>query len=301
MANQFTSAQSNGGVTTRAKVPNVFPWPLGNMIVPAKGCGLGDPTTANVRNQAMPWRDQVGYWIFRRDGATGALSMPAGTQVLYFASGDGEEPPGNESLTGWGQNISDTNLFAKGAPVTRDSLFACVAMGVTIGRPFSIPGSPGSYTSRDYPAWVDDGGYADRARELIAENVGLAVTYRDSACNFDLGAIANYVPAGGLTGGSVVRPNNGYGIMSMLPILRGPVYMGAVDEANQATFTASFSAAKNVTIASNPAAATVTDLAVPVRLTAYGDFGPWCGPCAPTEEELEQLVEAMVAKRLAGR
>ena len=73
--------------------------------------------------------------------------------------------------------------------------------------------------------------------------------------------------------------------MGMIPILRGPIYLGSQVTSNQATFFLT-SPKEDITVESDPNQPTVSAVAVPIILTAYGDFGNWCGPCAPDTDQI---------------
>lgn len=280
-----------------AKIPPIYPWPMGNLLVPRSGYGLGNPTTTLERNQAMPWRDQVGLWQFTN--AAGVLTLAAGSNVGYFLNGYQEAIPGTTS-TGLTASMADTNLYGGGATVPRDYLFAAVAFGVTVGRPFVITGGKRHYPELLYPESPTAGqSYAAILRELMFESLSLRVEYKDSTSSFDLGNISHYPPADGVYGNGSPRLNGGFGVMSMIPILRGPVYLGAQDEVNQPTIIMK-SVAQDLVVDAQTVVATA-DVWVPVRLTAYGDSGPWCGPCAPTQEDIDAIVNARVNAALAAR
>lgn len=285
------------GAPAQAKVPPMFPWPLGSLIVPPKGYGLGNPITTLDRDQAMPFRDQVGLFVF--DNAAGVLTLAANSFVDYFAAGESEDVPASNGFAGITASFADTNLFPGGAPVPRDSLFAAVSIGVTIGRPFILAAVG---VGREYPEWLSESktagqSYAEMAREILFDSLALEVRYQDATQNFPLGALSHYPDAAGTYGPNVTRINGGFGVMSMLPILRGPVYLGASDEVNQATLRVT--SIKQDLILSAQTVVATKDVFVPVRLTAYGDSGPWCGPCAPSAEDIDALVAARVDAALA--
>jgi len=304
MANRIETAMAMlKGSGATSKLPAMFPWPVDSFQIPEKGYGLGNPLSTMAKNLAQPFREQIGYFIFRRDAITGDLVLPGSSSAAYFQTGEGEPPPASFALASFRQNLATTNLFSKGAPTSRDNLFAMLALGVQIGRPFGIKRdeSGGYEPKRLFCPWTDS--YGQRARDLLWTSLGSQVVYRDAACSFEMGNISNYVPAGGQTGGETVRANGGFGVLSMLPINRGPVYLGANDEQNQATILFT-SVEEDIVLCNDSLAKTVDDLAVPVHAIAYGDFGPWCGPCAPSAEDIDAIVRkrvdaAMMAAGLA--
>jgi len=287
--------KSNGAT---CRIPAMFPWPLDSMKIPDKGYGLGNPLSTSPKNVAQPWREQVGYWVFVRDIATGDLVLPGGSTIGYFQTGEQEAPPASKALPNFVQNLATTNLFKKGAPVTRDNLFAMIAMGIAIGRPFGVSQAEDGTLGKQrlYCPWADS--YGARARDAMWISHGYSVQFRDAACNFELGNAANYPPAGGQTGAETVRAGGGFGVMGMLPIARGPVYLGAVDESNQAIIVAT-STEEDIVLCNDALAKTEGALVVPTMVTAYGDFGPWCGPCAPSNDDIEALVEKRMGARIA--
>ena len=289
-ANQTLDAINSG---QKCRLPAMFPWPCDSLAIPQKGYGLGNPMQTSAKNLAQPWREQIGYWVFERDAASGDLVLPGGSEIPYFTSGEGEPPPASKALPSFRQNLAGTNLFNKGGPVTRDYLFAAIAFGVSIGRPFALRTTEGGVITpeRHYAPWTDQ--YGQRARDLLWSNSGFNVTFQDQACSFELGSIESYPPHAGQYGGDTVRAGGGFGVIGMLPVCRGPVYLGAVDESNKATIVAKASE-EDMILDQDALAPTVDTLVVPMRLWAYGDFGPWCGPCAPTSDD----IEAMVAKRV---
>ena len=264
--------QTKAGLSSQqARIPAMFPWPCDGLYIPEKGYGLGNPLSTSPKNVAQPWREQIGYWVFNRDALTGSLTLKAASSVAYFTSGEDEPPPATQALP-WVQNVAGTNLFQKGAPVTRDNLFAAIAFGVSVGRPFALVKDEAGaiQQKRSYAPWVDS--YGQRARDLVWSNIGFSVTFRDAACNFELGGIEAYPPHAGQYGGDTVRAGGGFGVMGMLPVCRGPVYLGAVDEVNQATLLAT-SSDEDLILDQDGMIATVGDLVVPIRIYAYGDFG----------------------------
>lgn len=287
----------NGSTTAQRKayLPPIFPWDMGtDLIVPVNGCGLGNPMMTNAKNMAEPFREQVGLVVFTRDAVTGNLVLPGSSVVNFFTTGEGEPVASNVPLPLFLQNVAVTNLFRGGTPVTRDNLFAMVAMGVGVGRPFALhatePGG-GFAAERHFSPWTDS--YGQRIRDAFWTLFGFSVSFRDAACNFELGTPSNYVPAGGQYGADTVRAGGGFGVLGMLPILRGPVYLGAQDEQNQATITMT-SVEEDVILDQDDEIPTVDALAVPVLVTGYGDYGAWCGPCGPNMDD----IDAAVLKRM---
>ena len=297
---QVTNANgvdNKGGAKVR--LPAIFPWPLGKLVVPTKGCGLGDPMNTSLKNMAQPWREQIGMWVFKNDGA-GNLILPSGAALGYFQNGTGGDVPATENL-GWTANIADTNLLQDSIVVPQNFLFAGVAVGFSIGRPFGLePASGGTYPKKKhYAAWTDS--YGARARDLLWSNLGFSVNYKDTACSFELGTPELYPPHAGQYGGDTVRAGGGFGLLGMLPVDRGPIYIGSKEDSTSATI-AGFGPNESLNLDADPDVPVTTgySLAVPVRVIVYGDYGPWCGPCAPTDEEIEDKVNARVQAILPG-
>jgi hypothetical protein len=289
MVDTKSASLSNG---QRAKLPAIFPWPIDSLVIPEKGCGLGNPLTTNAKNMAEPFREQVGYWIFKRDVVSGALVLPGKATIGYFRTGEDEIAPASSAVP-WLQNLATCNLFQNGTPVTRDNLFAMLAMGIGIGRPFALVKDEAGViqNKRSYAPWVDS--YGERARDLLWSTVGMAANFRDAACSFEFGNISNYPPVAGQVGGPTVRAGAGFGVMSMLPIPRGPVYLGAQDQQNQVAIVAT-TTPEDLVLDQDAMIPTVSDIAVPMHVLAYGDFGPWCGVCAPSSEDIDALVSKRV-------
>jgi hypothetical protein len=301
MAGQLSSANGNVDMKGGAKVrlPAIFPWPLGKLVVPQKGCGLGDPMSTSLKNMSQPWREQIGVFVFENDGSEN-LILSAGSTVNYFANGSGGAVPSNVNL-GWVANIGDTNLLQDSIVVPQNFLFAGVAIGFSIGRPFGLePASGGVYPKKKhYAAWSDS--YGARARDLLWSNLGFSVAYKDTACNFELGAPELYPPHAGQYGGDTVRAGGGFGLLGMLPVDRGPIYIGSKEDSTSATITGT-STLEDLRLDLDADAPVPTDysLGVPVRTIVYGDYGPWCGPCAPTDEEINDKVQAGIQAMLPG-
>lgn len=284
----------------KCELPAIFPWPC-QTLIPKKGYGLGNPLSGMLsKNAAEPWVEQYAYVVFTNDGAGGvggSFDLAGGMVIDMFTTGDTEAPPSNVPLP-FIQNRATTNLFKKGAPVPRENLFAAIAMGVAIGRPFGLACEADVILpERLYCPWVDS--YGQRARDLLFDVLGLGVAYKDGSCNVELGNISNYTPMSAPYGGDVVRLNGGMGVLSMTPICRGPVYLGATDDVSQATVQLTgIKEAITLCVDSDLEPGTCK-LVVPIHVWAYGSYGPWCGECSQTPEEIDAQVDKRVQAKTA--
>lgn len=288
-----------GGLTSKTcNLPRMYPWPCDSLDVPKKGYGLGNPLDTNLKTMAEPWREQLGFFVFTRDAVTGDLVLAGDSNVAFMTTGEDEPPPSNIPLP-FVNTLAWTNNYAKGAPTPRDMLFAAIALAVEIGRPIGLRKNElGAYTNvLRFDPWLDQ--YGQRMRDLLYFHLGMQVIYRDQSCNFELGGVRNYPPLAGIRGGDYTTTGSGFGVAAKIPVCRGPIYFGAQDESNQARILMT-SPAEDIILGSDGLARTVEDVAVPVFLTALGDAGPWCGPCAPSEEEISAQVDKRVAAQMSA-
>lgn len=275
----------------------LLPFPSEADVVPTRGFGL-DLDGGPDRNAAENWRYQTGFLQFTYSG--GMWSLAANTTLPLWQKGQGDAVtiiPGT-GVTAWNMTRSETDLYKGGAPVPRDYVFRIRSIGFALGAPFIMPPEGSAYFVKDAVLH-----YGETLLTRLWDVLGVQLSFNEEACSYELGlAQFHAMPAGKVSANEKhFRAGAGMGVMGMLP-LRGSVWAGARDEANQLTVNVT-SPAIGLAFEENPAYPVGEDIFVPVTFQAYGQSYISCPPavCAPANGGLTAAdVEAIAKQVLAG-
>lgn len=224
-------------------------------------CGAGlccDSILAVMVQAAEPWRYDSGLWTFEMQ----ATAHPAGGGGLLPANTDGDNLtlagqeilllnsggiPANEPIvlsnggTWYNKTISDSDLFRRGAPVSRNYLFMVIGLTVEFSEAFQRGGTNVDATDpKFYSAWLrnraDGPMYCAQLQKALLDQMALRITFSDAGKFFILGRAANYPQLGGASGFSAIT-NGKTSAGSVFTPLNAALMLGSFDDSNQATLS----------------------------------------------------------------